>query len=259
MPCVFGKFKSRIADGFSATNLYNPENNGTPIAGLDGTTDKGAQAIGAIYKNSGLSAEVWGYQFFDFSKLAYGNFQYSFANNSGMHPLVGVQLLAETGDGDNVLADASSGSAHANAVGAITGIESSHLRLTLAYNNVFSHDGAYKNGDIVSPYTSGYASDPLYTTSMIAGLVEKAPGSAVKLSGTYFALHKKLALTTSYARYYTTPYTPNTAETDFDITYSFLNSKRFKGLSIRNRLGIMTGDPTHGTFYYDRIMLQYSF
>lgn len=255
------EFKGRTADGFSATNLYNPENTGgTPIAGLEGTTDDGAQAVGAIYKNAGLSAELWGYQFFDFAKLAYGDFQYTFKNNNGFHPIVGAQVLTEGGDGDNVLADVSSGSAHANAIGAIAGIENQDLRLTLAYNNVFSHEGAYKNGDIVSPYTTGYATDPLYTTSMIAGLAEKGPGSAYKLSGTYFAFHKKLALTTSYARYYTMPFTANTAETDFDVTYfPFLENKHLKGLSIRNRLGVMTGDPSKGTFCYDRIMLQYSF
>ena len=108
---------------------------------------------------------------------------------------------------------------------------------------------------------SARANDPLYTTSMIAGLVDKTAGEAWKIAGTAYVFEKQLQFTASYARYYTQPYLPNTGETDFDVTYAFnkANYKPLRGLSLRNRLGIMTGDPTRGTFYYDRIMLQYSF
>ncbi len=252
------EFKSRVADGFSATNLYNPANLGQGIAALGNTTDDGAQALGVNYKTETIAAQLWGYQFFDFAKLLYGDAQYTFKNHSGFNPLLGIQGLAEGGDGDNILAQVSSGQASSNALGAIIGVEMPIARVTVAWNKVFSANDAFKNGDIVSPYTAGYASDPLYTTSMIAGLVEKAPGNAFKIAGTFFAFDKKLTFTTSYARYYTQPYFANTQETDFDITYAF-KSKPLKGLSIRNRLGIQTGDPSKGTFYYNRVMLQYSF
>ncbi|HVV68992.1 MAG TPA: OprD family outer membrane porin [Gammaproteobacteria bacterium] len=252
------EFKSRVADGFSATNLYNPANFGQGIKALGDTTDDGAQALGVNYKTERVAAQLWGYQFFDFGKLLYGDAQYTFINHSKINPLFGVQGLTEGGDGDNILGQVADGSANSNALGAIAGIEAPIGRFTIAWNKVFSEDGAFHNGDIVSPYTAGYASDPLYTTSMIAGLVEKAPGDAFKIMGTVFAFDKKLTLSASYAKYYTEPFFVNTAETDFDVTYAF-KSKPLKGLSLRERLGIQTGDPSKGTFYYNRLMLQYSF
>lgn len=251
------EFKSRVASTFSATNLYNPANMGQGIPALGDTTDDGAQALGLNYKHTNFVGQLWGYQFFDFAKMLYGDAQYTFKNNSKITPLIGAQAMTEGGDGDNILAQVASGAANSNALGALMGAEFPHGRLTAAWNKVFAADG-FRDGDIVSPYTAGYASDPLYTTSMIAGLVEKAPGNAFKIAATLFAFSKRLTFVTSYAKYYTQPYLPNTAETDFDITYAFL-SGTLKGLSLRNRLGIQTGDPSKGTFYYNRLMLQYSF
>ena len=252
------EFKARVADSFSATNLYNPANLGQAIKGLGDTTDDGAQALGVNYKTDAIAAQLWGYQFFDFGKMLYGDAQYTYKQGGSIHPLIGVQGLTEGGDGDNTLAQVSTGAARANALGAIAGVEVPFGRFTVAWNKLYSSDNAFNHGDIVSPYTAGYASDPLYTTSMIAGLVEKAPGDAFKISATLFAFDKQLTFSTSYARYYTQPFFPNTAETDLDITYTF-KSKLLKGFSIRNRLGIQTGDPSKGHFYNNRVMLQYSF
>jgi len=255
------EFKSRVADDFSATNLYNPDNKGTPIAGLDDTTDQGAWAAGVSYTQSSFTSEVWAYQFLDFGKLFYNNNQYTFNLNSNFKPIVGAQLFKETGDGDNILQDVSSGKADSSGYGLLAGLAAYNAKLTVGYNQIFSSSDAYKNGDIVSPYTSGYADDPLYTTSMIAGLVEKSSGEAVKVTGSYSMLDSALLMSTSFARYFTEPEVDDTNETDFDVTYSFLHSpdKYLRGLSIRNRLGIQTGDPNKGTFYYNRVMLQYSF
>ncbi len=252
-------FKSRISDSFSATNLYTPDNSGTPIHGLAGDTFAGAQAVGATYKTGAINSQLWGYQFFDFGKLLYADAQYTFAQSANLHPFIGIQGLKEWGDGNDILQQVSSDAADATAFGAQIGLDNPRVRFTTSYNKIFQANGAYNNGDIVSPYTSGYASDPLYTTSMLAGLVEKSSGDAVKIAATVFAFDKQIQFTTSFARYFTAPNTPNTNETDFDLTYTFPKSSRFKGLSIRNRFGILTGNTSLGTFYANRLMLQYSF
>jgi hypothetical protein len=47
------------------------------------------------------------------------------------------------------------------------------------YNKVEQETGsAIGDGSIISPFTASYATDPLYTTSMIRGLVEAGPGHA---------------------------------------------------------------------------------
>ena len=53
-------FKSRVADSFSETNLYNPDNFGTAIPKLDDTTDQGAWGIGANYNSGPFNSETWG-------------------------------------------------------------------------------------------------------------------------------------------------------------------------------------------------------
>lgn len=242
------EFKSRIADSFSATNLYNVD-----------STDHGDWAFGANYHSKALSSELWAYQFMDFGKLFYSNSQYTFNEKSPWQPLVGLQLFKETGDGDNVLQQVSSGKADSQGYGLLTGLSYDHAKLTVGYNQIFSASGAYKNGDIVSPYTTGYADDPLFTTSMIGGLVEKSSGQAAKITASYAAFQNDLLLSTSFAHYITDPEVPNTDETDLDVTYSFNHVQYLKGLSVRERLGVQTGDPAKGTFYYNRIMLQYSF
>jgi hypothetical protein len=256
---MFG-FKSRTSNDFTQTNLYNPENvGGTSIAGLQGDTFSGAQALAVTYQTRQFHAQLWGYQFFDFAKLLYGDAQYSFLPSAFMHPFIAGQFAKEWGDGDNVLQQESSGAANATMLGAQLGAENDRVRLAVSYNKIFNVDDAYNHGDIVSPYTTGYACDPLYTSSMMAGLIEKSSGDAVKIAGTVFAFHKQLQFTTSFAQYFTAPNVPNTQETDEDITYTFPASSPLKGLSIRNRLGVLTGNSTYGTFYYERVMLQYSF
>ena len=202
-----------------------------------------------------------GYQFLDFGKLIYNNTQYNFNNNPNIQPIIGAQVFAETGDGDNILQKVSSGAADSSGYGLLAGLVFYNAKLTAGFNQIFSDGDAYKNGDLVSPYTSGYADDPLYTTSMIAGLVEKSSGKAYKLTASYGAFQKDLLLAVSFAQYFTEPQVSDTDETDFDVSYSFNHFPwpYLKGLSIRNRLGIQTGDPVKGTFYYNRVMLQYSF
>ncbi len=255
------EFKSRIADNFSKTNLYNENNLGSPIPKLGDDTDQGAWALGANFNLDTLNSQTWAYQFLDFGKLFFNDTQYVFNTDPNLRPLIGAQLFTESGDGDNILQQVSSGKADANGYGLLAGLIFYNAKLTAGFNQIFSAAGAFKNGDIVSPYTTGYADDPLYSTSMIAGLVEKSSGDAYKVTASYAALEKALLLSVSFAQYFTQPEVHDTAETDFDMSYSFAHSqyKYLKDLSIRNRLGIQTGDPAKGTFYYNRVMLQYSF
>jgi len=253
-------FKSRVSSDFNGTNNYNPQNVGYVTAvGLANTQDPGAQAAGVEYKTDTLSGQIWGYQFFNFAKLLYADGQYVFTNKYEINPLIGAQALVEGGDGDNVLAQVSSGAANAKGYGLIVGVEMPRAKLTLAYNSLATDENAFNNGDVVSPYTS--VTDPLYTSSMTAGLIEKSSGSAWKAAGTFFAYDKQLKIITSYAQYMTQPFFSNTTETDIDIGYTFKKTKNklLKGLTIRNRLGIVSGIPAQGTFYYNRVMLQYDF
>lgn len=250
------RFKSHTADDFNQTNLYNPVNfGGTPIVLLDDFQNQGALAVAAAYKLNEFKTDVWAYRFYDFAKLYYLSSSYTMNTSWLFQPLFGAQVLDETGDGDNILSKVADGSANAQALGLLIGLQRGKAKVTFGYNAIARNTGAFRDGDIVSPYTTGYLRDPLYTTSMIAGLVEKRPGNAFKLTGSY--TYKQLDLLISFAQYDTEPLFGNTNETDLDGTFHF--SGVLKGLQIRNRLGIENNDPTFARFIYERLMVQYNF
>jgi len=258
------RWKSRTSSTFSATTLYNANGldgiyGGASNANVGTQTNNGTATAGLTYKNGGASAQAWYYKFYGLTGAAYADGSYVFNTGSGVSPVIGAQYLHESHDANNLLASSVNNSTY----GVMAGINFSGDSLVASYNKISTSTGDFKNGGIVSPYSAGYATDPLYTTSMTAGLVEKGVGNAWKLAGTFFFMGKQLRLITSYARYNTDPNFPNTNETDMDLTWFFSGS--LKGFSVRNRLGIVhgvngtDGAPNFGTFYFNRVMLEYDF
>jgi len=251
------RFKSRIKGGFSKTNLYSPINLGTPVNALDNQTVMGTLALGAQYKQCDFKAQVWGYQFYNIAKLYYGDVSYTMDIGTLVKPIVGVQVGHEHNDGNPVFNTSSVAKKNSDVYGALLGAEIADGSVTIGYNNIPKHTGSFQNGDIVSPYTSGYTSDPLYTTAMIAGLIEKSAGSAMKGTVQYNFFEKQLHFLVCYARYKTSPFIPNTSETDFDLTYK--PNGQLKNLSLRYRVGFLKHHPVFGRFIYNRLMVQYDF
>ncbi|MGH8398350.1 MAG: OprD family outer membrane porin [Gammaproteobacteria bacterium] len=258
------RWKSRTSSAFSATSLYNSNGfdniyGGAPDDNVGTQTSDGTTTAGLTYQNGGLSVAGWYYKFYGLTNAAYANGAYTFNTGSAVNPVIGAQYLHESDSADNLLTASVDNSTY----GAMVGINFSGNSLIASYNKISSNTGSFRDGGIVSPYSVGYASDPLYTTSMTAGLVEKGVGSAWKLAGTFYFFGKQLRLLTSYARYNTEPNFADTNEADMDLTWFFSGS--LKGFSVRNRLGIIHGlngtygAPNAGTFYFNRVILQYDF
>ncbi len=253
------RYKSRTSDGFSNTDLYNAAGsvNVGGTGGLPGGTEPGAAAVGANYHIAGLKTAAWGYEFFNLAKMAYVEGSYTFAGTHGIAPLIGAQYVRETGSGAQEL-----GRVDATVYGAVMGVEHGPDLVTVGYNDLPAHPGAFGNGDVVSPYTTGYATDPLYTTSMIQGMIDrKTSGHAVKVAATAFFFRRQLRVIAGYARYFNTVYAgygaSHTDETDVDLTY-FLKGQ-LKGLSLRDRIGVAYNLPVLQRFIYNRIMVEYDF
>ena len=119
-------------------------------------------------------------------------------------------------------------------------------------------------GGLVSPYTDSYADDPLYTTSISQGMVDRrSAGFALKGALTYTTGNKRFVAIASEALYnYDTTYVRNrTYEFDADLTYNFnvVRSGAYKGLSLRERFADRTQPTLPYNFKYLRHQLQYSF
>lgn len=252
------RFKSRTANNFTRSNLYNPGNyGGTTAPGYDDTATPGALALGSTYKKTNFTGDFWYYKFYDLANLLYANGKYQFNKDLNVTSFVAVQAVREWGDGDNLLSPYLGGSANADVFGFMAGAQFSQVNLSLAYNNEAQRNHSFKQGNILSPYTSGYSSDPLYTTSMLGGLVEKSSGQAVKFSTDYLTINKTWKLSASYAKYFTTPQFANSTEVDLDGSYQF--NGHLKGLSLRDRIGILNGIKATGRVLQNRLMLQYQF
>jgi hypothetical protein len=119
-------------------------------------------------------------------------------------------------------------------------------------------------GGIASPYSDSYASDPLYTTSISQGIVDRrSAGFALKGALTYTTANKRFVAIASEASYnYDTAFARNrTYELDADVTYNFntVRAGTYRGLSLRERFADRTQPTLPYNFKYLRHQLQYSF
>ena len=262
-------FNGRSDGTFNATNLYMPGhmNGQLGLPELAGQTTPGAQAYALKYgkKEDALNAQLWWHQFYNFSQLWWLDANYVLKTGADFDPIFGFQFADQSPDGSNTLALAKQGvAASTQAYGALVGVDTPWVRLTGAYNNILAKSGTFQNGNLVSPYSWGYSTDPLYTTQMINGIIEKnTAGQAWKVAATSYFLDKQVKVLLSYAQYYLAA--PNkfshshSDETDFDVTYNFAKDSILNGLSIRNRLGVAQSNITRGHDYYERFQIQYQF
>jgi hypothetical protein len=274
-------FNGRSDTTFIANNLYMPGHmqGQAGLSQLSGQTTPGALAFAAKYGTSKdpLSAQLWWHEFYNFSQLLWLDGNYTWKTGTGFDPLFGVQFANQTPDGSNTLALAkSSGGAAAStqAYGVIAGVDTQWIRFTAAWNDVVAKQNTFQNGNLVSPYSWGYSTDPLYTTQMINGIIEKnTAGQAWKVAGTSFFMDKQIKVILSYAQYYlagntlgvagngwaSTSYNGTSNETDGDVTYFFPKDSDLDGLSIRNRIGVAQGNLGRGHDWYERFQIQYQF
>ena len=268
-------WKSRTSRGMYPDNLYYPSKyDGDSIYGNNGSlplgtrTAPGTWEAGTSYVHGGLSAQLRYYDFMHFARSGYAVGSYVFNTNTGFNPVIGAQYLTQNQGSDNRFTETGTKlfgiAGHrvkSQAIGADVGVVIPSGRFDIFYNKLAHEAGAVGGGALISPYTTNYASDPLYTTSMIRGLVETGPGHAWKGKFTYDLFDKKLQLAAAYAKYFTY-YRGNSHDLYFDVIYHL--DGYLKGLTLRNRWELSNGgianlNPTNKTFVYNRLMIDYKF
>ncbi len=125
-------------------------------------------------------------------------------------------------------------------------------------------------GGWASPYTDSYATDPLFTTSISQGMVDRrSAGTSGKIAATWYADEHQFRFIGSFALYAygnaVTGVSP-AHETDLDATYFFnkVGSGPYRGLSLRYRY--VDRDQAFTQFYgglpvfkYNRVQVEYAF
>ena len=268
-------WKSRTSYGMYEDNLYYPSKyDGDSMYGNNGSLPLHARSApgtwegGTTYVNGGLSAQLRYYDFMHFARSAYAVGSYVFDTGSGFNPVIGAQYLAQNDGSDNRFTEtgtklfgAAGNHVKSRVIGGDIGVVIPNGRFDIFYNKVAHEEGAVGGGALISPYTSNYGTDPLFTTSMIRGLIEAGPGRAWKGKFTYDLFDKKLELTTAYAKYMTY-FRGNSHDLYFDVIYHLDGA--LKGLTLRDRWELSNGgidnlNPTNKTFVYNRLMIDYKF
>ncbi len=266
-------WKSRTSGGYTNDNLYYPPtfNGDAMYGGLGGLpatahASNGTWALGTGYGADGFKGQAWYYDFLNFARMGYLEGGYTLKTGTGFDPFVGAQYVDETSGSNNFLVvnhaalfGVPGSSVKSRVWGVTGGVIIPHGRIDLGYNKVAGETGAVGGGAIISPYTAAYATDPLYTTSMIRGLVEMGPGHAWKAKFTYNLL-QNLQVIAAYAKY-TTQYRGNSHDVYVDVIYNL--GGYLKGLTLRNRWERSVGgwnlNPGNKPFTYNRVMVSYQF
>ena len=268
------RWKSRTSNDYFQNNLYySPSYDGDDMqggakTGLATADTQGALAFGGSYADHGFKVGLWYYSFQQFANMVYNDSAYTLKTGTGFDPFLGDQFVRQW-KSNSMLNGAPVNTIKGEGVdnlsyGGKVGLNSPFGQLQVSYLEIENHQGTVGNGALISPYTIGYTTDPLDTSSMIRGMVDLGPGHAwrVKYTGKY--LHEQVVLIAAFARYDSDTY-GNSNNALFDLAYypaGFL-----KGFSIRNRAeDAVVGTSSTGLnpgkskiFFYDRVQLQYEF
>lgn len=269
------RWKSRTSDGFLADNVYYPSRwRGDTMYGQNGTLPATARAAGATtalgstYVSGGLKARAWYYGFGGFGRMGYADATYTFATDGSITPSVGAQVLRQTGGANNVLVEnatrvngVAGNRVDARAWGLDAGAKVGQATFGLSYNRLGRQNDAVGGGAVISPYTNGYATDPLFTTSMLRGLVEQGPGRAWKARAGYGFLDGQLQVAAAYAQYDTRS-RGRSHDLYMDVIWKL--DRWVKGLQVRNRWERTVGgsnglNPGNLPWTYNRLMISYRF
>ncbi|NII54071.1 OprD family outer membrane porin [Luteibacter sp. SG786] len=269
------RWKSRTSDGYNDDNVYYPSTyHGDSMYGNNGSlpssarSQDGTTALGSAYAGHGLKAQAWYYDFEHFGRMGYIDGMYTIDTGTLLKPFIGAQFVRETTGSDNVIVDThtkitgvAGQRVDASAWGVDAGVGVGKAKFDVSYNKLDSDRNAVGAGAIISPYTNTYATDPLYTTSMLRGLVEQGPGHAWKARAQYSLLHDDLQLIASYA-HYDTVLRGTSHDVYVDIVWKL--DKLLKGLQLRNRWEHTVGgrnnlNPGNMPWTNNRLMLSYRF
>lgn len=218
------------ATGFNNLTLYNSGfDYGTQTANVLNDPSNGAFAVGSNFMglNNNYNFRLWGYHFTDYGNLAYADNSLKLIANPKLSFNLAAQGGYEQGDGNDVFIHNGMDTINSTFYGVQAGMNYQWFGLTLGMDSIWGPTTSYLNGGLVSPYTYEIATDPLYTTSYMMGMVEKGAGSAYKITPSFNFMDNNLTIAPSYA-YYATVGVPSSAEYDLVISY---NVTQIKGLA----------------------------
>lgn len=248
----------------SSSNLYTIK--GGPFADFGETDNTGVTGVAAKWNPTpAYNANLWFYEFSSYANMWYfdNNFRVKLDDAYSMD--VGLQALNQSSNDNSIVAnitlpgtDKPAGLINSNVIGVKWGLNVPHDFFSISYNNMFGPNGSFLNGGMVTPYTFGLGSDPLYTTPALTSLAEIGSGYAYTVKNTYRMLQDQLAINLSYSSFHINqvfagqPDAPVT-EIDAGTIYNWT-----KNLNTFARI-IYVYNPVFGVQWQPRLIVNYTF
>lgn len=284
------KFEHRTSSLFDRRTLLTDKPAGNPAYPIFLTPGFLMASLG--YRNgTQFAATAYDYEFYELANLFYLDSKWTWDPSSKLKPFVGLQFIREVQTGasligvinNKTLGTQLGGSLRKNVDAALSWDSAPWRSATLAgkcsaVGIIYfapaggtaacvghSHGTAtVYYGGMASPYSEAYATDPLYTTSISQGMVDRhSAGDAYKLATTVQTMDKRVKLILSEAYYY---YGNNggpnqTREFNADMTFymSKVSASPYHGLSLRHRYADRRQPTLPFDFKYNRTQLQYDF
>jgi hypothetical protein len=285
------RFEGRTASTFEPNTLLTSAPAGNPASPAFETS--GLLRVGAAWTpSSRFSGEAEYYQFYDLANMVYVDGKYALVPKSPLNPTLAAQFVDETQSGRAFLGLVSNttygvqiGITPAKNIGFTASFDQSPwlyadvraASATAAGAGIFLPGGGTVSaaqvapnvfrvayGGIASPYSDAYATDPLYTTSISQGMVDRrSAGTSYRGAFTYTNSNKQFKALVAEAVYdYGNQLGANlTYEFNADLTYDFnrVRGPVYKGLSLRERYANRTQPTLPFHFQYVRTQLEYDF
>ncbi len=232
--------------GFTGRTLYNKSYSvgGVFLPTTKSDTSNGTVALGANYSawNNNYNFRLWGYQFDNYGTLLYGDTSIKFNPVEDLGFSVALQ-----GGTDNSMTGGNNSNAFSNPAdqlqptgqisssfaGVQGGLTYKWLGVNLAYNTIWANqNNSWGSGAVISPYTYGAATDPLYSTPYMMGLVDMGTGgSAYKISVPLTFLSGNMTISPAFTQFYTNPNSPFYGTKEYDLTVNYA-VPQVKGLNL---------------------------
>lgn len=220
--------------GFTPYTFYNTsvDSSSGLFTNNNGTASNNTVAVGSNYTtwDNRYNLRLWGYQFENYGNMLYSDTNIKFEPTQNLSFNISAQGGIEGQTGSSSFTNTGYGNISSNFAGLQLSMNYQWFSLNLGFNNIWGPDNAYGNGAISTPYTYGFATDPLYTTPYISGLNDlNTAGKAYKISPTLTFMDGNLTFSPAWTTFRTTAAQWDyTNEYDFITTYSV---PQIRGLS----------------------------
>lgn len=226
--------------GFTPGTMYNTGTDKASgiIVNTLHETSNGTMAAGANYAawDNQYNLRIWDYQFDNYGNLFYIDNSIKFQTTKSLAFNVAAQggINRQTGSTSAFTYD-NMGDISSNFVGLQAGLSYDWFSFNIGYNNIWGPSNAYGNGAISTPYTYGFATDPLYTTPFMAGLNDMGTaGQAYKLSPSFNFLSGNLSVAPAWTSFKTAAAEWN-GTNEYDLIFTY-NIPQIRGFTVFSAL-----------------------